>query len=461
MKTKKRLLSAALSLISAAALSAFSLSSLTAFAGDYDITVTSAINGETYKAYKILDIESFSTGKPTIYSAKAADGWGTYLAENDFTFDTNGYVTEAPDEDGLMTFADNLMALDPFAASSTFPDSTAEASATAANDTAVLDLSEPGYYLVCSTAGNAAIIDASVGNANWAEKNIKPTITKETASGYTNVAIGDVIPYTVTITAQKGAKNYVLTDTMSTGLTFNEDVAVYEADGETAIAETNYELTNGTNGFTLVFKQNYLNTLVKDSEIVVKYSAEVTSAIINNTNKTVSNNAQLTYGEKGEVTPETPVESETTSLTVVKYDATDTDKTPIKDAVFELYNGNTKLSLVAVSGSDGIYRLADSTDTNTLSSFTTLDGTKITIEGLDEDVEYSLLETSAPSGYNKLDAPVSVTPNGSELEIANNKGTELPSTGGTGTIVLVTVGSVLFVGLGILLVTKKRLYNEG
>ena len=43
------------------------------------------------------------------------------------------------------------------------------------------------------------------------------------------------------------------------------------------------------------------------------------------------------------------------------------------------------------------------------------------------------------------------------LEIVNQKGTLLPSTGGIGTTIFYVVGGILVVAAGILLVTKKRM----
>lgn len=48
-----------------------------------------------------------------------------------------------------------------------------------------------------------------------------------------------------------------------------------------------------------------------------------------------------------------------------------------------------------------------------------------------------------------------------EITIVNNKGTELPSTGGIGTTIFYVVGSIMVVAAGVLLVTKKRMSREG
>lgn len=43
------------------------------------------------------------------------------------------------------------------------------------------------------------------------------------------------------------------------------------------------------------------------------------------------------------------------------------------------------------------------------------------------------------------------------VTIANNKGSNLPSTGGMGTTIFYVVGSILVLGAAILLITKKRM----
>ena len=108
-----------------------------------------------------------------------------------------------------------------------------------------------------------------------------------------------------------------------------------------------------------------------------------------------------------------------------------------------------------------------------------------------------MVETEAPTGYNKLTAPVTVTTqkigevvtatsgkiyydaDGNvtnvetntyknvvtynekleevAVEIVNQKGVELPSTGGMGTTLFYIMGSALAVAAVILLVTKKRM----
>ncbi|MBQ8076486.1 MAG: LPXTG cell wall anchor domain-containing protein, partial [Oscillospiraceae bacterium] len=92
-------------------------------------------------------------------------------------------------------------------------------------------------------------------------------------------------------------------------------------------------------------------------------------------------------------------------------------------------------------------------------------GNTVTINGLDGDLTYQLTETEAPTGYNKMNPDtVDVPPNGSKTfdaqNVENNKGTQLPSTGGIGTTIFYIVGAVLVIGAGVVLVTRRRMNDQ-
>ena len=83
-----------------------------------------------------------------------------------------------------------------------------------------------------------------------------------------------------------------------------------------------------------------------------------------------------------------------------------------------------------------------------------------TIKGLDKDtnVSYWLEETVAPKGYNKLSARQEVKAGGTAtINVINEKGAELPSTGGIGTTIFYIVGAILVIGAGVVLVTRRRM----
>ena len=107
----------------------------------------------------------------------------------------------------------------------------------------------------------------------------------------------------------------------------------------------------------------------------------------------------------------------------------------------------------------------------------------LTVQGLDADT-YTLTETEAPVGYNKLledvtivldsntdteqgddnlsqtGATLTITQNDSDpidqVEILNNNGTMLPSTGGIGTTILYVIGGILVIGGAAAIIIKRK-----
>lgn len=126
-----------------------------------------------------------------------------------------------------------------------------------------------------------------------------------------------------------------------------------------------------------------------------------------------------------------------------------------------------------------------------VATVSTTAGSKFEFKGLD-DGEYRLTETETPAGYNSIapitfkvtashetesDMPKLTDLNGEKVsgeikfekdvnagslttDVVNKKGSLLPNTGGIGTTLLYLAGSILVVGAGILLVTKKRMETK-
>ena len=78
---------------------------------------------------------------------------------------------------------------------------------------------------------------------------------------------------------------------------------------------------------------------------------------------------------------------------------------------------------------------------------------------------YKLVEKTVPDGYNKLadttftiaDKDYTDTNLKQTKEVVNETGTQLPSTGGIGTVIFYVVGSILLIGCGIVLISRKRM----
>lgn len=348
---------------------------------------------------------------------------------------------------------------------------------------------ELGYYLVDSSLGALVALTTTDRTGEINEKNTPPTIDKVILEGNqeldkSNGDIGDVVKYQVEIFAKKGAQNYVLTDTMTDGLTFNNDVVVTV--GDTTLAkDTDYTVETGEEyTFKVKFTETYLESITGDTTIVVTYSATINedAAINGEGNK---NTAQLTYGD------DLATNVDYTKTYVLAFDLikNDNNNEVLEGAKFELYRseaGGSPIKFVIDTDKEGneYYRVATASEiaNETITKVTEILVGKARIEGLDAGT-YFLEETVAPEGYNKLTSRVKVTLkdvadsknseshhtelenyenttvdyNGDVVTVINTTGSLLPSTGGMGTVLFITVGSIMVLGFGVLLVTKLRI----
>lgn len=88
---------------------------------------------------------------------------------------------------------------------------------------------ELGYYLVDSSLGALCSLNTTAPDAVIKDKNSKPDTEKKVEEDSTkeygekdDADIGQTVNFKTTISAKKGAENYILHDKMSKGLTFDE-----------------------------------------------------------------------------------------------------------------------------------------------------------------------------------------------------------------------------------------------
>ena len=466
MKTLKKAMSVLVSLlmIFTFALPAFADSATAS------ITISNAVQGETYEAYKLLDLESYDASN-NLYVYKATADWQEFFqtgeGKNYITVDSQNYAAwkkgAAENETNLKALIDAALV---YAETKSV---TPTATQTATNTSVTFDNLGLGYYLVNSSVGTLCELKTVNQALTIVDKNEKPDVDKNIVEGTGKVTrndaqIGDTVNYEVTVHAKKGAKNYVLHDTMSNGLTFNKTSVAIEG----LIAGTDYTLvTDGLSDgctFEIRFTDSYLKNLTDNADIKVTYTATLNeNAVVKtaaNTNKVV-----LKYGNN-QSTVEKETETYTYRLTVVKTNADETKK--LKGAIFKLStdkDGNYPLKFTEKNGQYVV-------DPNsTIETITTLDGGTFTIAGLDAK-EYYLTETVAPAGYNKLADPIklvvsedNVTKDGEvlvndTLTVKNQSGTLLPGTGGIGTTIFYVIGGLLMAAAAVLLITKKRMNSD-
>ena len=438
------------------------------------ITINDAEPGHTYNAYQVLVLESFNTepGKEA-YSYKANPEWEKWLRTQTqyVSFDNQGYVTWVKGAD-TAAFAKAALAHAKDAKIAAKDTQKAPAAGEGQRYSTVnftnLNL---GYYLVDTTVGTLCSLDTTTPGVEMEEKNVVPPVEKKVQEdsdgfwGETSTAeIGDTIPFETTITAYPGAQNYVLHDEMSEGLTLNpESISVA---GLTA--GTDYTVVTENLGdvcdFHVVFSQDYLDTIAKETAIKVTYNAVLNeNAVIAGTGN--SNKTLLEYGNENR-TAWDETKTYTYKVDVVK---TDGSNKVLDGAQFKLYDAKTGGNEIKlVDEGNGVYRLAKDGETG-VGYITTVNG-QLEIKGFDANTNYYLEETKAPDGYNKLPERVEIAVKEANLDatvdggiwheggihVVNKTGSLLPSTGGIGTTIFYALGGALVLGVIAVFLARKR-----
>ncbi|MEE0325911.1 MAG: SpaH/EbpB family LPXTG-anchored major pilin [Butyricicoccus sp.] len=341
-----------------------------------------------------------------------------------------------------------------------------------------ITVSHAGYYLIkdanrsqdnnSETVYTRNILKIVEPNTTITTKDAVPSL-KKTITGINENAsqnaeantagIGDKINYklTATVPDMSGYTSYTfkITDTMSKGLTFNNDIAI--TIGGIVLETTNFEVSNvttdgdGNQTFTITIKNfiDYKDDVGKN--IIVTYSATLNEkANLSSTNGN-TNEAKITYSNdpnKPDSTGDTPtskVKTYTTGLKLKKVANTAEGKT-LNGAKFKISGTGSKVVLVnqAIYNKDDTtgtyYLLKNGTYTETIpteenkntydsttqkykkietvtkdtiptnfetEAYVDTDGV-LKIEGLGEGM-YTITELVAPDGYNLLTKPITIT----------------------------------------------------
>ena len=326
----------------------------------------------------------------------------------------------------------------------------------------------------------------------------------------TNTAdIGQTVEFRSTVSIKNGVENLCFHDTMTEGLTFHVGSVSITLNGTTLTKGTDYtvipdsteansekpedECTFHVN-FTEAFYERITGTA--NYNLVISYSATVNEKAKIGTDEN-TNKSQVSYGDKNSITPPSTTITKTYEFPVFKFafEEDGTTKKGLSDTHFILGKNvkdedgkDVKTEIKLVKLADEVIN-KEATDTTPASTETwavyrvatqeEIDGGKCVdeiitnaegrfkIKGLDADT-YFLTETQAHPGYNKLKGDVTIVVNedgtfkknntpATLIEIQNNSGSEMPSTGGMGTTLFYIVGGVLLVGAAVLLITKKRM----
>ena len=446
----------------------FALVQVNAANGTGSITINKAVVDETYSIYRILDLETYDKGaNHYIYRANAnfeafitsTEGQNYLVAQNSNGTGATYYVWKTGAD--VVEFSKAALA---WAKANNVTTTVAPIKAT--STTVKFDNLPLGYYLVDTTTGSLLNLTTTSPDAVINEKNtVEPKVDKDVKEDSTGVygktndaTIGDKVEFKATITTGAGYTKYVLRDTMSAGLTFNANSVKVKV-GDTTVDASNYTVTPNKDGYTFIveFKDSYIVTLPKNTKIEVYYTATLNENAVVEGNGN-PNELDLAYGENN-TTDKVKTTTYTYKFNIIKKDGE--TKTKLEGATFKLFDKNNNIIYVELI-ENNVYRVT--TEENDV----LINAGEATIEGLDADTYY-LEEVTAPTGYNKLTSKVEViiskvgsnnTFSRFTAEVLNYTGSKLPETGGMGTTLFLTFGSILVIGFGLLLVTKLRVYKE-
>lgn len=490
--------------------------------------------GKTVNAYKMFSATVGGEGANKAVSYTLTDTWKPFFmdstasglngaADANVNDKANEYVSELAG-DNLVAFATKASNWAQTQAKNITADKTATVSAGATNGnyTATFTGLDYGYYVVAvpgatlaNTSGQyATLVSVDSTNVNANIKGSLPTVDKKVqANGNgadtADAKIGDTLTFTLTSTipdmSAYDTYTFNFKDTLSKGLTYG-DITSVTVEGVDAplVKDTDYTVTTtpAAAGNTLLtvgmtdFKNKQQTNAGK--KITVTYTATLNeNAVVGGAGNV--NSATIQYSNDpsstgtGESEPD-KVRVFTYGFTVDKYtgDNYNDAATRLAGAEFTLTaKGDTSaIKFVQVNAGsatkDAVYRVAKAGETaGTTTTITTPANGKVVFQGL-KNGEYTLTETKAPAGYNKLASAIGVKVNGSNdgtdttnatvnitynndnndttydqtasngvIPVQNKSGAILPGTGGMGTIAFTVIG-VLVIALGVAWTLKRK-----
>lgn len=525
----KKVFAAAAAIATVFGLAATTVATANAAGGNATLTVSTKdakFAGKTVNAYKMFSATVSSDGGAVSHTLN--DAWKPFfknsvgltgVTDANVNDKANDYVSKLKDS-ALTAFAAKASNWAQTKTNNITADATAMVSKNAATDgkyTATFTGLDYGYYVVAVPGATladakgqyAALVRVHSTTVGVDIKGDLPTVDKKvqvngTGQNATDAKIGDILTFTLTSTipdmSAYSTYTFNFKDTLSKGLTFEQVDSVKV--GDTALTtDTDYTVATAPadNGKTLltVTMKNFKNQQANvGKKITVTYTATLNKdAVVGGAGNV--NSATIQYSNNpstsgtGESEP-SKVRVFTYGFTVDKYtgDQYTDAATRLAGAKFTLAPKNGEpMSFVQVNAGSATakaeYRVAKADEPGATTTIITPANGKVEFRGL-KNGEYTLTETEAPAGYNKLASAIGVKVNGQNdgtdtthatvtitynndnngsnydqtasngvIPVRNKSGVVLPGTGGMGTIAFTVIG-VLVIALGVAWTLKRK-----
>jgi len=473
--------------------------------GTAKITVGNASKGETYTLVKIFDVKrSAEEGESIAYEGDIPTDLAGIFTKNATTGEITAVASAIDTTTGELT-ADAAKTIKTWAEKQTPVKD-------AVSDGSLLEFTNLpfGYYVVLTTQGAGAVSVTSTNpNATIKDKNTTtPDLEYKKVNGQDdyNAKIGETVTYTVgfktaNFNGTKRIIEYTIHDTLPAflGNVTVTDITVggtsieaiqFNADKQIVIPWAD----NKGSASEPVWESKYAN----GAEVVITYTAKILDGaqVAGNGN---TNEVDLSWkDDEGNPYEDEDHEDATVTTYGLALKKVSDEGTVLEGAVFQFpfYVKKTVASdgayIYAFDTLPATFEEGDSAD-NYTNTITTPESGEITVKGLKAGDKVTVTETQAPSGFNKLAAPVEITPevlttttthkewkikDGQVVEdsvteattvvynndnlavtpvvVINNKGTELPSTGGIGTTIFYILGGLLVIGAAVILVARRK-----
>lgn len=511
MKNTKKFLSIIIVAIMTFCLNMFSVS-----ADDtYTITVdnpstTVSINGKTYTAYKVFSVTYDAHEGAYTYSTDSTCVDLAYSGYDSSLNTVNKVINSLNNDTDARKFGDYVYKN--FIQNGSVASSVNQGSATASGEQAVITVPSAGYYLVFGEGDNnngadgektvtsLVMLDTASPSATVKPKFDAPSLKKEIQHNDDNSwgvvsdnQVGDTVNFRLTSTVPDitGYSNYsyIIHDTLGNGLSFTTGSLEVKVNDSTDLDASYYNVSAIDQNLTVTFNvkaaidagvvsksdklYTYYKATLNSNALIAGPAVDTTNYNENTAYLEYSNNPYSTTTGK---TPEAKVYDWTFKYT---FDKVNQKGNKVANAGFTVKNASGDVIKFTSKGNNQY--IADPNG-NVTEIMTTADGT-FTLLGLDDNVKYTLEETTVPKGYSKCEnvdltfassynaagselSTLTATVNGAKSHndekatIENQSGSKLVGTGGIGTTVFYVGGGAIMAVAAVLLVTKLRMKNK-